>query len=189
VISALIHASAQAVNKNSVGTIWAGSENLGYLCANSLRLIKTRWEPQYRDTSIPGVDSTKIGIGSLRRLDEKEREEERKPGKRKKFRGLYVDEDDLPTIDDVKNYSGSSFQDEEMDTSTLEKKVDLFYNEKELSQVSLDVSPTVSGCLKEEVRTRSRGTSEEKPAIHIARCQLRYFTLYSFWIDGWQQQQ
>mmetsp|Transcript_1596 Transcript_1596/g.1763 ORF Transcript_1596/g.1763 Transcript_1596/m.1763 type:complete len:1121 (+) Transcript_1596:109-3471(+) len=101
VISALIHSCAQAMNKNGIGTMWAGRENLGFLCENSLRLITTRWEPSYRDTSIPGISSTKIGIGSLRRIDEKEKDEETRPGKRKKFRGLYIDEDDLDTLDDI----------------------------------------------------------------------------------------
>jgi len=102
VISALVHSCAQAMNKNGIGTMWAGRENLGYLCENSLRLIATRWEPSYRDTSVPGISSTKIGIGALRQMDEREKDYEYTPGKRKKFRGLFVDDDDLPTIDDVK---------------------------------------------------------------------------------------
>lgn len=104
-ISALMHASSQAMNKNGIGTIWAGRENLGYLCDNSLRLITTRWEPSYRDTSIPGMDSTKVGIGALRRLDDIERETEPKPGKRKRFRGLYVDDDAIMTTDDLEAQS------------------------------------------------------------------------------------
>ena len=101
IFSALLHASSQAMNRNGLGTIWAGRDNLGYLCDNSLRLITTRWEPSYRNTQIPGTDSTKVGIGALKRLDDIERETEPKPGKRKKFRGLYVDDDDILTIDDV----------------------------------------------------------------------------------------
>ena len=100
VVSALIRSAAQAMNKNGIGDMWQGKENLGFLCDNSLRLITTRWEPSYRDTNIPGVNSTKLGIGALRRLDEKEKDEERKPGKRVKFRGMYVEDEDLPTIDD-----------------------------------------------------------------------------------------
>jgi hypothetical protein len=35
-------------------------------------------------------------------LDENEKDgDERKPGKRVKFRGMYVEDDDVPTIDDV----------------------------------------------------------------------------------------
>ena len=101
VISALVHSCAQAVNKNGVGTMWAGRENLGYLCENSLRLITTRWEPSYRDTSVPGISSTKVGIGALHHVDEREKEYEYTPGKRKKFRGLFLDEDELTTIDDI----------------------------------------------------------------------------------------
>mmetsp|Transcript_49387 Transcript_49387/g.119784 ORF Transcript_49387/g.119784 Transcript_49387/m.119784 type:complete len:1278 (-) Transcript_49387:110-3943(-) len=100
-LSALLHASSQAMNKNGMGTIWAGRDNLGYLCDNSLRLITTRWEPSYRNTQIPGTDSTKVGIGALKRLDDIERETEPKPGKRKKFRGLCVDDEDILTIDDI----------------------------------------------------------------------------------------
>jgi pentatricopeptide repeat protein len=100
-LSALMHASSQAMNKNGMGTIWAGRENQGYLCDNSLRLITTRWEPSYRNTQIPGTDSTKVGIGALKRLDDIERETGPQPGKRKKFRGLYVDDDDILTIDDI----------------------------------------------------------------------------------------
>jgi pentatricopeptide repeat protein len=100
-LSALLHASAQAMNRNGLGTMWAGRENQGYLCENSLRLITTRWEPSYKDTSVPGVSSTKVGIGLLRRVDERERDEDPKPGKRKKFRGLYIDSDDATTVDDL----------------------------------------------------------------------------------------
>lgn len=100
-LSALMRASAQAMNRNGIGTMWAGRENLGFLCENSLRLITTRWEPSYRDTSIPGLSSTKVGIGALRRMDENDRDEEPKPGKRKKFRGLYIDEDATTTTDDL----------------------------------------------------------------------------------------
>ena len=103
VFSALIHSYAQAMNSNGIGTIWAGRENLGFLCDNSLRLITTRWDPSYRDTTIPGMSTTKIGIGALRRMDERDDDDVTKPGKRKQFRGLYVDEDDLVNIDDFDN--------------------------------------------------------------------------------------
>jgi pentatricopeptide repeat protein len=103
IISALLHASSNAMNKNGIGTIWAGRENLGYLCDNSLRLITQRWEPSYRDTSIPGTDSTQVGISALKRLDDTERDADPKPGKRKKFRGLYIDDDEILTIDDIDN--------------------------------------------------------------------------------------
>jgi hypothetical protein len=103
VVSALIRASAQAMDRNGIGTIWAGRDNGGFLCENSLRLITTRWEPSYRNTSVPGINTTKAGIGALRHVDERSMEEESKPGKRKKFRGLYVDEADLPSFDDTSN--------------------------------------------------------------------------------------
>jgi pentatricopeptide repeat protein len=95
VVSALMHASAQAMGDNGIGTIWAGRDNAGYLCENSLRLITTRWEPKYRKAGNPGVSSTKVGLGALKYVDERAREEEPMVGKRKKFRGLYVDEEAL----------------------------------------------------------------------------------------------
>jgi len=115
VISAFVHSCAQALNRNGLGTIWAGKENLGYLCENSLRLITTRWEPSYRDTSVPGTNSTKVGIGALRHMDEREKDYEYTPGKRKKFRGLFVDEDDLATIDDTQGEDNVYSDDEEGD--------------------------------------------------------------------------
>lgn len=114
VISAFVHSCAQALNKNGLGTMWAGRENLGYLCENSLRLITTRWEPSYRDTSVPGVNSTKVGIGALRHMDEREQDYEYTPGKRKKFRGLFVDENDLATIDDIENDSDDEYIDDSL---------------------------------------------------------------------------
>ena len=93
-LSALLRSCAQAMSSNGIGTIWAGKQNKGYLCENSQRLITTRWEPRYTDTSVPGVSSTKLGITSLRGYDE-DREERRKKGVRKKFRGLYVEDDDM----------------------------------------------------------------------------------------------
>ena len=110
VISAFVHSCAQALHKNGLGTIWAGRENLGYLCENSLRLISTRWEPTYKDGSVPGLSSTNIGIGALRHMDEREKDYEYTPGKRKKFRGLFIDEDDAAIIDDIK---GQNFQPDE----------------------------------------------------------------------------
>ncbi|KAL3945506.1 MAG: hypothetical protein SGBAC_000405 [Bacillariaceae sp.] len=107
-ISALLHSCAKAMNSNGVGTIWAGSENQGYLCENSLRLITTRWEPSYTNKSIPGESSTEIGLSQLRRYDENLRDEEPQPGKRKKFRGLYIDDDAVLTTDDIDDYEEDS---------------------------------------------------------------------------------
>jgi pentatricopeptide repeat protein len=100
-LSALLRACANAVNSNGIGTIWAGSQNQGYLCENSLRLITTRWEPTYTDNSIPGVNSTKLGISALRKSPQDERERNQKPGSRTKFQGLFMDEDVAMTVDDL----------------------------------------------------------------------------------------
>merc|ERR1712161_9276 len=152
VISALIHSCAQAMNKNGIGTMWAGRENLGFLCENSLRLITTRWEPNYRDTSIPGISSTKIGIGSLRRIDEKEKDEETRPGKRKKFRGLYIDEDELDTIDDIED--GDDPTDYNCENDTLVGEDDLFSHDEPLQNMlkyqTSDQNDTEQQALTEE---------------------------------------
>jgi pentatricopeptide repeat protein len=105
-VSALLHSCAKAVSNKGIGTIWAGKENQGYLCENSLRLITTRWEPSYRSNSISGGESnTKVGISQLQRYDDHNREEEPKPGKRKKFRGMYVDDDAVLTAEDIDEYT------------------------------------------------------------------------------------
>mmetsp|Transcript_23202 Transcript_23202/g.64308 ORF Transcript_23202/g.64308 Transcript_23202/m.64308 type:complete len:1152 (-) Transcript_23202:1762-5217(-) len=133
VISALIHSCAKALNKNGLGTMWAGRENLGYLCENSLRLITTRWEPSYRDRSVPGVSSTKVGIGALRHMDEREKDYEYTPGKRKKFRGLFVDEDDIATSDDLRggdDDEGDEIDFDDEDLFSDDSDEDLFFGEE-----------------------------------------------------------
>jgi hypothetical protein len=48
------------------------------------------------DSSIPGVSSTKVGIGALQRYDGYEDDDDdRKKGGRKKFRGMYIDDDPM----------------------------------------------------------------------------------------------
>jgi pentatricopeptide repeat protein len=100
-LSALLKACANAVNSNGIGTIWAGNQNQGYLCENSLRLITTRWEPTYTDNSIRGVNYTKLGISALRKSPQDERERIQKPGTRIKFQGLFMDEEVAMTVDDL----------------------------------------------------------------------------------------
>lgn len=189
VVSALIRASAQAMNKNGIGAIWAGRDNKGYLCENSLRLITTRWEPSYKDTSVPGVDTTKAGIGALRHVDERAIEEERTPGKRKKFRGLFVDEEDLPFADDrependlsnringaLKNRNSvDGDDDDDLFTATNDDF------EAELRKLSLSDNDFDNS--KTQVSVFS--VSKIYDAIHFARCQMSFYTR-SFWIDGW----
>jgi len=141
VISALVHSCAQALNKNGIGTMWAGRENLGYLCENSLRLITTRWEPSYRDNSVPGVSSTKVGVGALRHMDEREKDYEYIPGKRKKFRGLFLDEDDVATIDDIQGDEDSGFHEDEVDDLDED---DLFSDDGEDNFSLDDKKPTTN---------------------------------------------
>jgi pentatricopeptide repeat protein len=192
VISALIRASAQAMGKNGIGTIWAGKDNEGYLCENSLRLITTRWEPSYRDTSIRGVNTTKVGIGALRHVDSRDFEEERTPGKRKKFRGLYVEDEDLRSTDDMKD--PNQFLKDNHDTLWDNNGEDYMvsptkkYFEKESEDFSL--------CRSVEDTSKSDQTVVEplvsivltsKSCHPLARYQTRRCSLRSFWIDGWLQ--
>jgi pentatricopeptide repeat protein len=111
-LSALLRSCAQAVNSNGIGTLWQGSQNQGFLDENSLRLITTRGQPSYRDKSIPGVNTTKVGIGALRRYDEDEREGRNKKDVRKKFRGLYLDDDAATTIDELDDTFAQMFVDD-----------------------------------------------------------------------------
>ena len=108
-LSALLRACAQAVQSNGIGTIWAGRQNQGYLCENSLRLITTRWEPRYTNNDIPGTNSTKLGISNLRQYDEDKRERNNKVGVRKKFRGLFLDDDAAITLDELDEATAKMF--------------------------------------------------------------------------------
>ncbi len=115
-LSALLRSCGQAMDPNGLGTMWAGRSNQGYLCENSLRLITTRWEPSYSKTSIPDELSTKVGISSLRRFDENDRDEPRKKGAtRKNFRGLYLNDDGVELIDDYSTVYGTSHNPAESD--------------------------------------------------------------------------
>jgi pentatricopeptide repeat protein len=100
-LSALMHASSKAVSNDGIGTMWAGTQNQGYLCENSLRLLTARRKPGYKDNSIPGVNPTEVGIAALRRFDDHHRDIEEKPGSRKKFRGLFMDEDSATSMDEL----------------------------------------------------------------------------------------
>jgi len=113
-LSALLRSCGQAMASNGLGTMWEGSSNQGYLDENSLRLITTRWEPSYTQTSIPDNLSTKVGISTLRRFDENDREETPKKGAaRQKFRGLYLDDDGVELIDEY----ASTYNQEEDDSN------------------------------------------------------------------------
>jgi hypothetical protein len=99
ILSAILYACAQSVNKNGIGTIWQGRENKGYLCANSLRLIAAPRLPQYSDDTIPGQKIT----DSLTWVGEHRDQDGFREGKRKrrKFEGVEVDEEAGSTIDEI----------------------------------------------------------------------------------------
>ena len=118
-LSALLKACGQAMGPNNLGTMWEGSSNRGYLCENSLRMITTRWEPSYTKSSIPDELSTKVGISSLRRYDENDRDEPPKKGAaRKKFRGLYLDDDAEQLVNDYASvYQNDQYNEDDDDIS------------------------------------------------------------------------
>lgn len=98
VLSAILHACAQSVNMNSIGTIWQGRENDGYLCENSLRLIVARKLPRYTDTSIPGQTITDDLT-----VEEDYKDEDYRAGKRRrrKFSGVDVSDAGTSSIDEL----------------------------------------------------------------------------------------
>lgn len=111
-LSALLRACGQSMQDNGLGTMWAGSSNQGYLCENSLRLITTRRVPEYTKTSVPDEMSKRVGISSLRRYDENDPEDSRKKGAtRKKFRGLYLDDDSEEVIAEYADIYGMNQRD------------------------------------------------------------------------------
>jgi Pentatricopeptide repeat domain len=97
ILSSVLHACAQAVHPNMMGSIWQGRENNGYLCINSLRLITQPKLPQYSDNSLPGQTIT----DNLKLV--KDDRDGYREGKRqsRKFAGVDVDEDAGSTLDDI----------------------------------------------------------------------------------------
>lgn len=108
VLSAILHACAQSVDKNGVGTMWQGRENKGYMCVNSLRLIAAPKVPQYYDNSIPGQKTADNLTWSG------EHTEGYRDGKRKsrKFEGVDVD-DSGSTLDDLDEMFSGMYLDDD----------------------------------------------------------------------------
>ncbi|KAL7565071.1 hypothetical protein ACA910_005081 [Epithemia clementina (nom. ined.)] len=99
VLAAIAKACGSAAAKNGIGTMWQGRENEGYLCINSLRLLKTRGSPDYMDVSIPNDHpgdyfSEEADFAKLKgiKLD-------RKHGRRPKC--LIPEDEPQPTIHDL----------------------------------------------------------------------------------------
>ena len=97
-LTAILRACSVAADKNGMGTIWAGRENRGYLCENSLRLIATPRVPRYEDISIPGERRTDNLIWEDEYRDQDFRADKRRP---RKFQGLKYDETGGSTLDDL----------------------------------------------------------------------------------------
>ena len=205
-IAALLKSCAQALCKNGIGTMWGGSQNQGYLCENSLRLLTTRWEPEYTDKSIPGVDSTKLGISSLRKFPEDERERNEKPGTRKKFRGLVTDDEVAMNVEDLDEdffqiaTSGNGMENEfdievgsstETDTETpgkIPREIE-HTTGTELKQDHLNMDEEVSHSviLAIALFILSRHTFCTLPAREYT-CLLPCTTILFGWIDVWQEE-
>ena len=98
-LNALMTANANAVEKRGLAKIWSGSENKGFLCESSLRMIQLRYVPKYVDKSIPGMSSTEAGLSGMV-WDDEDVETVGKQLRRKKFQGLIEDQVDN-TIDDL----------------------------------------------------------------------------------------
>ena len=98
--SALMLSYANAMKKKGLGTLWAGIENKGYLCEQSLKLITTRREPLYHDSSIPGLSPLETGLSSMT-WEEEDPNQDSKRLRRKKFKGIDQDPDVGNTLDDL----------------------------------------------------------------------------------------
>lgn len=110
VLSAVLHACAKAVDQSSIGTMWQGRENQGYLCENSLRLLVARRLPRYEDTSIPGQQRTADLTWEGEYKDEDYRGDKRR---QRKFSGVDVSEDGASTLDELDDMFARIYVDED----------------------------------------------------------------------------
>lgn len=105
-LSAILRACAQASDSNGVGTMWSGRENYGYLDLTSLRLIQQYSQPKMRNTDIPGMSRTQVGMGALVNLEDMENPRKRndpflRRGARKNFPGMVTLDDAGKGLDDL----------------------------------------------------------------------------------------
>ena len=108
VLSALMQACSQAIDSRGLGTMWEGRDNKGYLCENSLLNLTVKPKPKYMDNTIPGVSSTKVGLGSLT-YDEEDPDYMSKRLRRAKFMGIDMD-DSGTNMDDLDPYLYNMFK-------------------------------------------------------------------------------
>ena len=99
VLTAIARACASAAGKNGIGTMWQGRENEGYLCINSLRLLKTRGVPNYTDTSIPGESRGDYWQEEKDAIEGREHEWGRKHGR--PYKGLIPEDNPQTSIYDL----------------------------------------------------------------------------------------
>lgn len=112
VLSALMTACSQAIDR-SLGTMWAGRDNKGYLCDNSLRRIKARPQPRYMDNSIPGVSNMDVALGAAKWDEEQPKLMSKRQRRRTKFAGIELDESVGSNLDDIDEYFYQTFKDED----------------------------------------------------------------------------
>jgi len=110
VFSAILHACAQAVDQNGIGSMWMGRENRGYLCENSLRLLTAQRVPRYTDNSIPGQGRTDDLTWDGEHKDDDYRGDKRSP---RKFTGVEVIENSANNLDELDDRLARIFVDEE----------------------------------------------------------------------------
>ena len=99
-LSALLRANANAVENRGLGDMWAGFENKGFLCENSLNLIVARYQPKYTDKSIPGISGTEAGLSGMVWDEDDDAHLMGKRLRRKKFMGV-LESEDGNTVDDL----------------------------------------------------------------------------------------
>lgn len=100
---ALLKACANAAGGNNIGTMWEGRENDGYLCENSLRLLRTRAVPQYQNRSIPQEDSLTNYFDDEADTYDRDYRNGKRSGRKSGQKGKYIklDENVPGTVDEL----------------------------------------------------------------------------------------
>lgn len=189
VLSAILHACACAVDKNGIGDMWQGRENQGYLCENSLRLLKARQVPKFVDNSIPGQTRTDALKWEGEYRDEDYRGKKRSP---RKFRGVEEDIEAGTTLDQVdgdiarmyedkegrlkKEYRSTSFEDvwklkygEDWANDSGTKRIE----ERPMFNLESGLTSTGTG----DASVRDDGTNEIEEQMFFDRESMRWTTI------------
>jgi len=101
---AILKACANAVAQKSLGTMWQGRENEGYLCENSLRLLKARPLPLYQNRDVPGSNPLSEAFNEETDLKDPGYRGGKRSGRKSgnKSRGVVADhENHVESVDDL----------------------------------------------------------------------------------------